>query len=70
LTPMFCDFLAWRANITRLGQYGRRCALISWPAGYSNSLSYDTTRRHHLSEENTSKGREESASVDFARPNQ
>jgi hypothetical protein len=47
-TPMFCDFLAWRAGTTRPGQYGRKSTHISWPASYSPPLSYYTRRGHHL----------------------
>jgi hypothetical protein len=48
LTPIFCDFLAWRAGTTRLGQCGRKSAHISRPAGCSQLLSDYTRRRQHL----------------------
>ncbi len=48
LTPIFCDFLAWRAGTTRPGQCGRKSAHISRPAGCSQLLSDYTRRRQHL----------------------
>jgi hypothetical protein len=48
LTPIFCDFLAWRAGTTRPGQCGRKSAHISRPAGCSQLLSDYMRRRQHL----------------------
>jgi hypothetical protein len=62
LTPVFCDFLAWRASTTRPGQV-RPYKLASrlWPV--NQRLHEEETTS---SEENTSKIREEPATVDFA----
>ncbi len=70
LTPIFCDFLAWRAGTTRLGQCGRKSAHISRPAGCSQLLSDYTRRRQHLQRRTLVEVREEPATVDFARPKQ